>query len=95
MSGHHPLGQRDLAPFHDGVDRDGEGLAAVLALVNAGASGFAIEFGNPIAHDAAAWAVRAIRPKEAFEMFTRSVVVVVDRVTKLNGKSTRPGVQQE
>ena len=42
LSGQHPLAEWDVGALHDGADGDGEGLAAVLALVDAGARALAL-----------------------------------------------------
>jgi len=44
-----------MAVLEDGADLHGEGLAAVLALVDADAGAFALELGDPI-QSTAAWA---------------------------------------
>ena len=44
-----PLGERDMRPLHHGPDRDGERLAAVLALVDAGAGALAGQLGDAVA----------------------------------------------
>ena len=65
-----------MRPLHDGADRDGERLAAVLALVDAWASALALQFSDTVAHDAAARAYRTLRPKEAFQMLAGLLVIV-------------------
>ena len=83
VRGHDPFRQRDMRTLHDGADRDGKGLAAVLALVDAWAGARARQLGNPLAHDATARANGAVRPKDGFQMLASRVVIVVDRVAKI------------
>jgi hypothetical protein len=80
LSRQHPLVQRDMRPLHDGADRDCEGLPAVLALVNAGPGALALQLGDAVADGPAARADGAVRPEQAFEVLTRGVLVVEDRV---------------
>jgi hypothetical protein len=79
-SGQNPLGERDMRAFHNGADRDGKRLAAVLALVDAGARALAGQLGDAVAHHAATRAMRTVRPENAFEVGARGLVVVEDRV---------------
>ncbi len=48
-----PLGQRDFATLKDGLDRDGELLAAAIALVQAGAMRIAFQ----------AWSAQTVTPQ--------------------------------
>lgn len=79
-----PLAQRNLAALHNGVDGDGERLAAVFALVDTRTRACAGQLGNAVAHDAAARADGAARPEQAFEMFARCVFVVEDWVAEID-----------
>ena len=58
----HPLVQGNVRALHHGPDGDGEGLAAILTLVNAGTGARAHELRDPVAHDAALRADRTLRP---------------------------------
>ena len=90
----HPFRQRDMRPLHDGADGHGKGLAAVLALVDAGACALALQLGYPVASDATARACRAIGPEQRFKMLSRFVVVMVDRIAKINFRG-RHGISFE
>jgi hypothetical protein len=89
LSREYPFAQRDLAALHDGTNGDGERLAAVLALVDAGAGALALQLGDAIFHDATARAYRAIRPQDAFQVLTSLVVVVVDRMREIDFRYVR------
>lgn len=84
LRGENPLVEGNLGPFHDGSDSYGEGLPAVLALVNAGASGLALEFGDAVTIDTATRADGAVRPEQGFEMLPGFRLVVIDRVGNID-----------
>ncbi len=72
-----------MRPLHHGSDRDAKWLATVLALIEARASALALHFGDPVAHYAAMRANWAIRPKQGFKVLARLVVIVENRVAKI------------
>lgn len=77
-----PLVKADLGALKDGADSDREGLAALVALEDAGARRFALELGDIL--DAAAMRANgAFGPEHRFEMHAGLVGVVVDRIGKV------------
>ena len=84
LRGESPFAQWYLAPLHDGSNRHGERLAAVLTFIDARAGALTFEFGDPIAFGITAWTSRAIRPKQGFKIVPRRVVVVVDRISEVD-----------
>jgi hypothetical protein len=44
----------------------------------------ALELGYPIAHDAAARANRTMRPENAFEMRAGRVIIMINRIVKID-----------
>src|SRR6476659_7882712 len=73
-----------MRALHDSANRYGEWLAAILALVDAGSRALALQLSYPIAHDAAARADRALRPQNALQVSAGRVVIVEDRVAKID-----------
>ena len=69
-----------MRPLHDRADSDGERLAAVLALVDAGAGALASQLGDAVAHDATARAHRTLRPKQRLKMRAGRVIIVINGV---------------
>src|ERR1051325_5078749 len=66
-----PFRERDMRPFHNGADRNAKRLAAVFAVVDAGAKAFAGHFRDAVAHNTTARAYWTMRPKYGFEVLTR------------------------
>jgi len=77
-----PLVQRYLAALVQRADRDGEGLAAGVALVKARTVGFALHLGR-FGHNATMRADWAFRPKPRFKPHTGLVVIVENGVRKV------------
>src|SRR6266566_7557580 len=73
-----------MRPFHNSADRHRERLATVFAFVDAGASALALQLRDPIAHYLAARANRTLRPENLFQMLASCVVIVVDRIAKID-----------
>src|SRR4051794_26311695 len=73
-----------MAALHDGPDRHGERLAAILAIVDAGPRALARQLRDPIAHHAAARADWALRPQNALQVSAGRVVIVADRVARID-----------
>jgi hypothetical protein len=69
--------------LHNGSDRHRERLAAILALVDAGASALALQLGDPIPAHSATRAEGAEGPKYLFEMLARGIVIVEHRIAKI------------
>src|SRR3954466_817436 len=90
MDGENPFVQRDMRPLKHRADSHREGLAAFLALVDAGASGLALELRDAGAIDVAALrAMRAIGPKDGLQMLPRLVGIVIDRIGEVDGRHVR------
>src|SRR6266480_4024412 len=73
-----------MRTLHNGADRDGERLAAVLAVVDASAEALAFHLLDAVAHDAAARANRTLRPQHRFEIFASGFVIVEDRIAEVD-----------
>lgn len=79
-----PLVKRDFAVLEDRADRDGEGLDAVFALVDAGARGLASQFRDAVGVAIAAMgANRTVGPVQGFQMLAGFVGVAVNGVGKI------------
>src|SRR5712671_4184190 len=72
-----------MRPLHDGPDCNAERLAAVLALVDAGARALALQLGDPIASDAAARTMRTERPEQPFQVLTSRVVIMENWIANI------------
>src|SRR5438874_13111955 len=79
--------QRDMRALVEGADRRGERLAAVLALVDAGAGALALHF-RCVGDRTTVRADRAIGPAQRLEMPPGSVFVVKDWVCQARHVST-------
>src|SRR5579871_201363 len=79
----HPFRQRDMRAFHDGADRNSERLTAVLAVVDARPGACPLQLPDSIAPNAAARAHWTVRPEHAFQVLARGVIIVEDRVAKI------------
>ena len=84
----HPLRERYLAALHHRIDGHGEGLAAVVAPIDAGARALAFEFLYILG--IAVSARDAVRPTHAFEMRASRCFVVENRMCQVNGHDTIP-----
>ena len=73
-----------MRALHYGSDCHGEWLAAIHALVYARPGALALQLGDPVSGDAAAWAVGAGWPKDSFQMLASGVVIVEDRIAKVD-----------
>ena len=81
------MSKANVRALHYGSDRDRKGLAAVLALVDARSRALALQLGYSIAHDAAARTNRPLRPKYAFEMGARRVIIMINLVVEIDFRS--------
>jgi hypothetical protein len=73
-----------MAALKDSANGHRERLAAVLALVDAGARALASQLRDPVAHDAAARARRTLRPQQAFQMLAGFRFVVIDGAAEID-----------
>jgi hypothetical protein len=84
---HAPLVQRDFGALADGVDRDGELLAAIIALKQAGPMRFAVQSRDR--HCTAMRAERTIGPNPCLKPLARRVVVMKNWVVEMAGHVRR------
>lgn len=75
VDGLKPDAQRDVAAFKNGAHADGEGLAAGVALVEAGPGGLALQRANPLLA-LAMRADRAVRPQLRFDVGESGCLIV-------------------
>ena len=84
LRGHNPFRERNMRPLHDRADRDGKRLAAILAFLHAGASGFARQLGYAVPKLTAARTGRtSIGPQNALKVLPRLCFIVKDRIREI------------
>lgn len=71
VDGRDPFGEGDMGSLENGALSDREGLAAILAVVEAGAGGLALHQGDALA--IAKLAGRTVGPADRFQYFAGSV----------------------
>src|SRR5271166_1328029 len=88
MERKNPLVERDFAVLHHGSDRDAKGRVALVAPVDAGASGLAGKLRGPAGVGVSAMTTdRAVWPVEPFQMLAGLVGVCEDRVGEIAHRS--------
>jgi hypothetical protein len=89
VRGEQPFVQRDMAALVERPDRRCKGLAALLALVDAGAGALAAQLGRCI-NATAVRTDRPIWPAEALEMRASRFLIVENRVGEIERHRNHP-----
>ena len=83
-----PLGQGDMAAFHDAAGPDRERPVTGVAVDQAGPVGFAVQTVNPLSF-AAVGAEWAVGPRQGLEIGQRLGFVMEDRIIEVHGCISR------